>query len=475
MRKFIKYILETVIICAVMIFLTFYGVVAYPKNVFGTSYQSAIQDKFRILKETDEPKIIIIGGSNAAFGIDQQMLEEATGYKVVNMGLHAGFNHIFYSELAKANINPGDIVLLAYEYNWYEQSAFNTIGTELVMSAIDSNLEMYQYIPLKSWPSILGYLGTYAYKKNTFEPAEGQYSRSAFDSETGQMIFTRDYIADDYRDKPEPRDTVDLNDIVISDKTIRYLKKYNTFIESKGAKAYFISPPLLREAITCEADAFTRLTHLEEELIGIPYISDPKNYMYPETLMSNSIYHCNNRGEEERTRQLINDLHTAGVVEIKNIKNYQQSKDNQILFEYDIVKYLEAIRDPRYTIFISAKGEATGALTEEIMAKLRKLGLKTDLTEKYYHSYYAVISGNNITENSGMLLLASAGNIRDGEPFYSIMSCGRGPGAVSSVIIDGKEYARNTCGLNIVVYNNETKHVVDTVCFDTGGDLSASR
>lgn len=475
MKKFIIYVLETVILCAALVFLTFYGITAYPKNVFETSYQSAIQDKFRILKETDEPKIIIIGGSNAAFGIDQQMLEEATGYRVVNMGLHAGFNHVFYSELAKANINPGDIVLLAYEYNWYEPAAFTTIGTELVMSAIDSNLEMYRYIPLKSWPSVLGYLGTYAHKKNTFTPAEGQYSRSAFDPETGQMIFPREYIATDYRNQPGAQNTVNLADAAISTQTIRYLKKYNAFIESRGAKAYFVSPPLLREAITCAPDDFTRLKQLEEDLIGIPYISNPEDYLYPETLISNSIYHCNNRGEKERTRQLINDLHSAGIVEIKNIGNYRQNKDEQLLFEYDLANYLEAVRDPRYTVFISAKGESTGALTEEIMDALRKLGLKTDLTKNYHHSYYAVISGNDITEESGMLLLTSAGHIGDGKTSYSIMSCGFGPATGSSIIIDDKEYARNTRGLNIVVYNNETNQVADTVCFDTSGDLSAGR
>lgn len=150
MRKFIKFVLETAIICIIMVVLTFYGVVGYPKDVFATSYQSTIQDKFRTLKETNVPKIIIVGGSNAAFGMDQKMLEEATGYKVVNLGLHAGFNQLFHSELSKANINQGDIVLLAYEYSWIDEGQFESIGTELVMSGIDSDVELYRYMPTKT-------------------------------------------------------------------------------------------------------------------------------------------------------------------------------------------------------------------------------------------------------------------------------------------------------------------------------------
>lgn len=323
MKKFVSYIIETLIICAIMIIFTFYGIVRYPQDVFITSYQSVIRDKFRVLKETNEPKIIIIGGSNAAFGIDQQMLEEATGYKVANLGLHGGFCPLFPSELAKANMNPGDIVLLAYEYNWHEKASFESIGTELVMSGIDSDIRLYRYLPMKVWPSLLGYLGTYAYKKNTYLPVEGQYSREAFDAETGQMVFQRDYYMDDYKDQIELYGTVDLTDAIISKETIKYLKKYSSFIESKGAKAYFVAPPLLGDAAICDPDVFVEFKQMEEELIGIPYISDPLDYMYPATLMSDSIYHCNDKGEKERTCQLINDLHNAGVVEVKNISEYQ--------------------------------------------------------------------------------------------------------------------------------------------------------
>lgn len=458
-----------------MVVFTFYGVVGYPKDVFATSYQSTIQDKFRTLKETNTPKIIIVGGSNAAFGMDQQMLEEATGYKVVNLGLHAGFNQLFHSELSKANINQGDIVLLAYEYSWIDNGQFESIGTELVMSGIDSDVELYRYMPTKTWPSILGYLGTFACKKNTFAPAEGQYSREAFDRDTGQMTFMRDYNMSDYRAQIELYGTVDMSNAVLSDMTAEYLKKYKRFVEQKGADVYFVAPPLLREAVTCDIEAFENIKKMEEEVIGIPYISSPADYLYPETLMSNSIYHCNNRGEKERTRQLINDLYNAGVIDVKSIEDYQQIKDNKILFEYDLEKYIEAVNDPRYTVFMSIKDEGTNALTEGIKAKMRELGLKTDLTGKFRNSYYAVISADGIVEDVSDAKLETGGTIQETDAEYTIVSAGFECGDYSSIIIDGVEYSRNNRGLNIVVYNNETGQVIDTVCFDTCDGLSVNR
>jgi len=48
-----------------------------------------------------------------------------------------------------------------------------------------------------------------------------------------------------------------------------------------------------------------------------------------------------------------------------------------------------------------------------------------------------------------------------------ITSIGNGGGNISSIKINGSEYSPNDRGLNFVVYNNDTKKIVDAVCFDT--------
>lgn len=125
MRQYIKYMLSILILTIVIFETIILAILCNPKGVFKTSYQSIIVDKYRILQQTDSPKIIVIAGSSSAFGLDQELLEEETGYRVVNLGLHAGFGHLFYSELAKENIQQGDIVLLGYEYGW--QNGFNEL------------------------------------------------------------------------------------------------------------------------------------------------------------------------------------------------------------------------------------------------------------------------------------------------------------------------------------------------------------
>lgn len=311
MKKFLKYL---VTICALS-FMVFeavtLGILTIHGGIFHSSYQSLIQDKYRILLETNEPKIIMVSGSSSSFGLNQKMLEEETGYKVANLGLHAGFGHLLPSELAKANINEGDIVLLGYEYGWEEETGFENLDQKLIMTGFDNDLKMYTRIPVRKWKDFIGFLFKYAEAKNSFQEASGIYSREAFDSKTGQMTMAREYTM---KYDPDTYGVVDLGDVTISDNSKRYLLQFKQFIEKQGAKAYFVAPPVIDEGIVCDFSSFDQLKDLEEKEIGIPYISNPRDYIFPAKYMSNALYHCNSVGEDYRTELLIKDLKRAKVL-----------------------------------------------------------------------------------------------------------------------------------------------------------------
>lgn len=315
MKQFIKYISTILILSILLISSTFIYIIKTDADVFQNSYQSVIADKYRILQQTNEPKIILVGGSSLAFGINQDMLENATGYKVVNLGLHAGFGTLFYSELSKENINPGDIVLLGYEYDWI--NGFDFLGQDLIMSGIGDNINMYKHIPANHWKDFIGYLPKFAELKASHDPSNdaGMYSKKSFDLQTGQMIKQRIETID-YVNNTAVQAEVNLANATISDSSIEYLTDYKKYIESKGASVYFITPPLLDQAITCNYDDFDKLIKQEEAKIGIPYISNPIDYIFPQEYIYDSIYHCNSQGEIIRTELLINDIKQHHLYEI---------------------------------------------------------------------------------------------------------------------------------------------------------------
>ena len=317
MLKYLKYLLTTLLISIILFESVIYGIILQKKDVFYPSYQNVIVDKYRMLENTNEKKIIMIAGSSSAFGLDQDLLEAETGYKVVNLGLHAGFGHLFHSELAKENINEGDIVLLGYEYNWTDN--FYAYGQQLVMTGIDHNIDMYKHIPVSHWKDFIGYIFKYGADKNGYTGSSGNYSREGFREDNAQMTWVRDYAMADYYEKAETYGTVTVLDengnINIIPPSITYLREFKEYVEGCGANIYFVSPPLLYDCITCDIESFVKLKELEEEIIGIPYISDPRLYMFPMDLMSDSLYHCNSAGEALRTSILADDLKLCGAVE----------------------------------------------------------------------------------------------------------------------------------------------------------------
>lgn len=157
----------------------------------------------------------------------------------------------------------------------------------------------------------------------------------------------------------------------------------------------------------------------------------------------------------------------------ESTKEYYSFIQNECTLAYitDIFQYLSAIDQEEYSIFIAVREEASAGLTPEMIQALQALGLKADLAGQNGCSYLAVISEGEIIEEAGYERLTRSGTIRNGKTGYEVTSAGAEYGCMCSVLIDGVEYARNGKGLNIVVYNNISKTVVDSVrfaTFDTG-------
>ena len=147
---------------------------------------------------------------------------------------------------------------------------------------------------------------------------------------------------------------------------------------------------------------------------------------------------------------------------------YDEIKDMLLIpKETDIEKYLTLINRDRYTVFVAVREEASANLDQTITDKMKALGFHFDLAGKYGYSYYAVKAPDKIIERNSIDLISEEGTLRNGRMAFSITSAGNSSGNTSSIIIDGEEHSRNMRGLNFVVYDNITKKVIDSVCFDT--------
>ena len=159
---------------------------------FQRSYQSAIVDQYDRFVQTTSPKIIFLAGSSGAFGLDIDRMEQALNIPVTSLALHAGFGNRFPMELSKANIQSGDIIVLAFEYQVYNDE--DRFGSELVATALDQRIDMYRALSFDDMVQIVRYFPKFLFKKVDSlmqnpdgVPAAGVYARSAF-NEHGNMI-----------------------------------------------------------------------------------------------------------------------------------------------------------------------------------------------------------------------------------------------------------------------------------------------
>ena len=157
---------------------------------------------------------------------------------------------------------------------------------------------------------------------------------------------------------------------------------------------------------------------------------------------------------------------------------YEYTGDNQLslVYYYDVFgdrllagssylhEYLNGLKEETgLTVFVSAKDEATNALTETIIEDLWNLGLQTDLIGKRRYSYIAVVSDSEVFELLDENKAEHSGVV-NGMPFY-IESAGYDSGNTSSIIVDDIELSTNVRGLNFVVFKNGEFY--ESVGFDT--------
>lgn len=135
----------------------------------------------------------------------------------------------------------------------------------------------------------------------------------------------------------------------------------------------------------------------------------------------------------------------------------------------DIHRYIEKVSCLKNSIIILAVKDTLGCeLNGEVAAEWRKLGIRKDLSNKHWRGYLYIRNGTKrAVEMMGEpdQSVAYSGKI-DGHAIQ-IKSAPWNDGNAAEIIIDGKDYAVNQRGINIVIYDKKYHAIADAVCFDT--------
>jgi hypothetical protein len=269
-------------------------------------YYQALGPKQERLHALGSPKLVVMGGSNGAFGMDSRALEEALCLPAVNMTLHASLGIRYMTNEVASALGSGDVVLLTLEPGMFTPHAKDL---ELA-SAIDGHPSTWRHVPAGDLPKALAYFLTMRLKgawravskSKAAAHRDPVYRAEAFDARGDLHVDEAALAADTLPLTVAQRDTV-FDPHITAD-----LTRLHAFATAAGARLFFVWPSTATSAFD---PAFARrMAHAVNEA-GIPIIGGPVDYVFPDTAFLDTPFHLHPWGRDARTRKLIGDLCAA--------------------------------------------------------------------------------------------------------------------------------------------------------------------
>ena len=298
-----QFLLKVSIIAVVSFVMTVLIDIAILRKVDNLSYYSHERNfslaYYRLKALNDSNKIVIIGGSNGAFGINSRLLHEAFNLPVVNTCTHASIGLRMQFETYKDMLREGDIVILTPEYGGGKERLY---GGYNLLRILSTHLpEAYRKITLRQWLNIYQFIGIHNLGSSVHKDIgefDDPYSANAI-NEYGDLEWEREH-----------KDSIHYYSLsgVMDGELIDYFKYIHDFTKSNGIKLAFLPPTFMRSNFNICAGQIDSLAYCLEAN-GVPLQSAPSNYSFDDSLYFDTPCHMTPEGAIIRTQTIIEDLH----------------------------------------------------------------------------------------------------------------------------------------------------------------------
>lgn len=312
MRKGTKLIrFVSVLLCILLLPVGALVVGASLPEVYSESYYAQLAPMVRRLKEAEGKKLVLIGGSNIAFGIDvAQLEEEFPGYTVCPMGLYAAVGTSAMLQLSEPYLSEGDIVVLAIEPS---DETFSTyFGANAFLKCAEGDSSLLLAADADQSAALVGsYVG---YLQERFEivrtgnlpRVEGVYARSSFDDNCN-MTYPRE--GNTMSVGFDTTAMVDFGSITIEEAFMEQVNAYIATARKQGAEVYLSFSPVNQSALSDNwQEGLEQFYTLCGESFDCAVISNPERYVLESGWFYDNNFHLNTAGSQVRTHYLACDL-----------------------------------------------------------------------------------------------------------------------------------------------------------------------
>ena len=281
-----------------------------PDLPYEHDYLTATIDKHKRLKSIPSSRLILVGGSNLAFGIKSETLETALGLPLVNMGLHINLGAPFMLGEVLGSVRRGDVVVLSFEYEIFVPKAADLLRAQL----LERRPASVTAIPSSKWKElcdqyglcILGGLArrTIVNRFNEEDLGTGStYRRDLFDPQ-GSYVGHYGKPSEKFSDAPD-------NLVLIPPGDLALITEFVRTCQERGALCFFSCPPHPLSLVTPVPAILEKNLETLREVPGLVLIDSPQEQGYERELFYDSTYHLTEAGATQRTEKLVRALKSA--------------------------------------------------------------------------------------------------------------------------------------------------------------------
>ena len=246
---------------------------------YDRTYLAVLNDKLDRLETADGRRIVLIGGSGAAFDVRSDLLEtELSGYSVVNFGLYAGLGTAVMLDLAEPYIHAGDIVVFLPEQS--EQTLSTYFSAEALWQALDGAAIPWLSLSPSQQRAMLGAFPAFAGGKARLYFFDGKplgdaiYARRSFNAYGDIACAGRSHST--MSGGFDANMPISFDPALVEDALIQRVNAFAESCAQRGATLYYGFCPMNAAAITdaelARASAFADAlaARLDCSLLGTP-------------------------------------------------------------------------------------------------------------------------------------------------------------------------------------------------------------
>lgn len=265
---------------------------------------ASVLDKQNRLATLPAPRLIFVGGSGVALGLDSQIIEAQLGMPVINMGVNAGFGLRYMFQQVTPWIRAGDIILIIPEYEHFygellkgDQNLLWALCIQPVMLHTLSRQQIFHLLP-----ELPGFAQQRVQEVIRTRP-DPIYNRNAFNA-YGDFV--------NHLDLPSVALTLSAiaNGQPLNSEALLLLKEFQHYAHKQGAEAYLIYPAIA-ESFWNYPENRKAIETLQSTILqqnSIQSLSAPVDGVWPDALFFDTVYHLSRQGRHLQSEMIVQHL-----------------------------------------------------------------------------------------------------------------------------------------------------------------------